>query len=68
MNVGVSGPLGVIPVPSEHGDVHVFQVMRSNGDSLTVDDYKAVFRAITGRNLTEGEVSVDILHFAEEDR
>lgn len=67
-NIGVSGPLGVIPIPSSHGDVHVFQITRSNGDSLTVDDYRAVFRAVTGRDLADGEVAVDAKYFAEEDR
>lgn len=66
MNIGKSGVLGVFPVQSDHGDIHHFQVMRSNGDSLTVDDYRAVFLAITGRQLLDREIPFD--WFAEEDR
>lgn len=65
-NIGVSGILGVFPVRSEHNDIHHFQVMRTNGDSLTVDDYRAVFLAITGRSVEDREIPFD--WFAEEDR
>jgi hypothetical protein len=66
VNIGASGPLGVFPVRSDHGDVHHFQVCRTNGDSVTVGDFRAVFRAITGREATDDDIPWD--WFAEEDR
>jgi hypothetical protein len=65
-NIGVSGPVSIMPVISDHGDVHIIQVRRTNGDSLTVSDYRAVFRAISGRDLQDFEIPFD--WFAEEDR
>jgi hypothetical protein len=65
-NIGVSGLLSIMPVRSGHGDVHTVRVGRTNGDSITVSDYRAIFRAISGRDLQEFEIPFD--WFAEEDR
>lgn len=61
-------PISAFPVKSDHGDVHTIHVCRSNGDSLTVSDYKWVFWRITGRELEDHEVNVDVRWFAPEDR
>ena len=61
-------PLAVFPVQSGHGDVHSLEVGRTNGDSLTVEEYRRVFAAVTGRELTDDEVDVVRDWFAEEDR
>ncbi len=62
----MSGPLGVMPVQSGHGDVHNIVVCRTNGDSVTVTDLRRVFLAVTGRQLADDEIPWD--WFAEEDR
>lgn len=67
-NLGTAGPLGVFPVKSDHGDVHNLWVGRTNGDSITVEEYRRVFAAITGRELSDSEVAVVADWFAEEDR
>jgi hypothetical protein len=67
-NVGLEGPLAVMPVRSGHGDVHHLIVARTNSDSLTVTDYRRVFFLVTGHELTDEEVSVIADWFAEEDR
>ena len=64
----MSGPLGVFPVKSDHGDVHQLIVARSNGDSLTIDDYRRVVAAVTGHELPENEIEFAPSWFAEEDR
>lgn len=66
-NIG-KRPVSLIPVPSDHGDVHELCITRSNGDSITVDEYRRAFAAITGRELTEDEVDHDRPLFAEADR
>jgi len=65
-NLGADGPLGVFPIQSGHGDVHQLIVARSNGDSITVQEYRRVFQAVTGRLLDDREIPMD--WFAEEDR
>lgn len=67
-NLGTGGPLGVFPVESGHGDVHHLEVHRSNGDSITVEEWRRVFAAVTGRELSESEVAHIRDWFAEEDR
>lgn len=67
-NLGMGGPLGVFPVKSGHGDVHTLQVGRSNGESLTVEEFRRVFAAVTGRELSDSELEVHRSWFAEEDR
>lgn len=59
-------PLGVYPVRSQHGDVHVLHVVRTNGDSLTVSDLKWVHKQITSRELADRDINFD--WFAQEDR
>lgn len=59
-------PLGVMPVQSDHGDVHHLIVCRSDGSSATVDDLRWVHWRITGRTLADREIPVE--WFAEEDR
>lgn len=41
-NLGTEGSLGVFPAPSDHGDVHTLHVMRTNGDSMTLEEYRRV--------------------------
>jgi hypothetical protein len=65
-NLGDGVPLGVFPVQSDHGDVHILHVIRANGESLTVTEYKRVFEAITGWELEDHDVPMD--WFAPEDR
>lgn len=65
-NVGSHGPLGVMPVQSGHGDVHEISIGRTNGDSVTVSEYKRIFFLVTGRELKDSEIPWD--WFAEEDR
>lgn len=67
-NLGTGGPLSVIPVRSGHGDVHDLIVGRSNGDSITLQEFRRVFAAVTGRELDNHEVLVWSDWFAEEDR
>jgi len=67
-NLGADGPLGVFPVSSDHGDVHTLYVCRTNGDSLTMEDYRRVFTAVTGRELEPHELASEAKYFAEEDR
>jgi hypothetical protein len=59
-------PISVFPVQSDHGDVHTFHVARSNGDSLTVSDFRYVFERVTGHAISDDEIPID--WFAEEDR
>lgn len=59
-------PIAVFPVQSNHGDVHDIIVCRTNGDSITVGEYKWIFYQITGRILNDDEIPMD--WFAEEDR
>lgn len=61
-------PISVFPVPSGHGDVHHFHVARSNGESLTVAEYKAIFEFVTGHAMDPSHLACDALHFAQEDR
>jgi len=67
-NLGVNGPLAVFPVPSDHGDVHTLHVARTNGDSITVEEYRRVFAAVTGHELAPHDLELDAKYFAEEDR
>lgn len=67
-NLGTEGSLGVFPAPSDHGDVHTLHVMRTNGDSMTLEEYRRVFGAVVGRDLTEREINMDRDKFAPEDR
>lgn len=61
-------PVGVFPVPSDHGDVHTLQVARSNGDSLTVAEYKAIFEFVTGHPIDPTHLEVDSALFDKADR
>lgn len=61
-------PISVFPVPSDHDDVHTLCVVRSNGDSLTVAEYKAIFEFVTGHPMDPAHLRGDIPLFAEEDR
>lgn len=63
----VSRPLGVIPIRSDHGDVHQLVVARSDGKSLTIEDYRRVLYLVAGHDLTESEISSLRHYFAEED-
>ena len=65
-NTGTHAPLGVMPVQSDHGDVHNIVVCRANGDSITVTEYRRIFFLVTGRELADREIPWD--WFAEEDR
>lgn len=55
-----------MPVQSKHGDVHDIIVCRTDGDSLTISDYKWVFFQITGKIIGDNEIPID--WFAEVDR
>jgi hypothetical protein len=65
-NLGTGGPLGVTVAQSDHGDVHNIIVCRTNGDSVTITEYRRVFRAVTGHELSE--VGIPSEWFAPEDR
>jgi hypothetical protein len=55
-----------MPTQSGHGDVHDVIVSRSNGESLTVDDFRWIFERVTGHPIEDHEIIWE--WFAEDDR
>ena len=59
-------PLAIMPIQSDHGDVHEIRIVHADGTSLTVAEYKMIFKAITGRKILGPEIPIS--WFAVEDR
>lgn len=58
----------VLPQPSAHGDVHGIILYPTDGKSVTVAEYKWVYKLLVGDDITDAEMEPLRMHFAEEDR